>query len=50
MHELNFIASLYLTDLRRDICVMSEPLKVLGVLFTAGKNPAVSISLLVWIS
>lgn len=51
VHELNFIASLYLTDLCRGICVTtSEPLKVLGVWFAAGKNPAVSISLLVWIS
>lgn len=32
VHELNFIASLYLTDLCGGICVtMSEPLKVLGV-------------------
>lgn len=51
VHELNFIASLYLTDLCGGICVtMSKPLKVLGVWFAAGKNPAVLISLLVWIS
>lgn len=30
--------------------MLSEPLKVLGVWFAAGKNPTISVSLLVWIS
>lgn len=39
MHELNFIASLYLTDLCRGICVtMSEPLEDFKALVHCREN------------